>query len=101
MPKGRRAAVALDAGDFHRVVFRREGEHFAPPRRVGRPFSGTVDVDDEIPVALPGEAAGITAFAVVPGRAARPGRGAAVAVVCKLFLVRTLGVEVLDGGVRG
>ena len=100
MPKGRRAAVALDAGYFRRVALRRERERLAPPRRVGRPFSDTVDVDDEISVALPGEAAGITSLAVVPGRAAGPGRGAPVAVVCKL-LVRTLGVEVLDGGVRG
>lgn len=100
MPKGRRGAGAFDTGDFNRVVFRRELEFLAPARRVGRPFRDAVDVDDEIPIALPCEATDITSLAVVPGRAAGPDGGAPVAVVCKR-LVRTVGAEVLDGGLRG
>ena len=100
MPKDRRGAGAFYPGDFNRVVFRRERELLAPARRVGRPFRDAVDVDDEIPIALPCEATDITSLAIVPSRAAGPDLGAPVAVVCKL-LVRTLGVEVLDGGLRG
>lgn len=93
MPQGRRAAVALDARDLHRVALRREHELLAPARRVGRPFGGAVDVDDEVPVALPGEAAGVASFAVVIRRVAGPDRVTLVSVGCKLF-AREMRVEV-------
>ena len=92
MPKVRRGAGAFDAGDFDRVVFRREGELLAPARGAGRPFGDAVDVNDEIPIALPCEATDIASLAVVPGRAAGPDRRTLIAIICKC-LVRTLGVR--------
>ena len=102
-PQDRRTALALDARDFDRVALRREGEQQAPAGRARAPERGAVDVDDEVAVALPGEAAGIAGLAVVPGCATGPDRAAIVAVV-GMVIVRTRDIgmiarrwEVVDG----
>lgn len=83
MPQHRRAPRALDPRDLHRVPLRREREQLAPLRRAGAPDRGAVDVDDEVAVALPREAAGVGRLAVVPGCAAGPDCAADVAVACQ------------------
>ena len=80
MEKNGGTALALDACDLHRLALRREREDLAPARRAGAPERDVVDVDDEIAVALPGQAAGVAAFAVVACGAAGPDCVADVAV---------------------
>lgn len=54
MEKNGSTTLALDARDFHRIALRREREQLAPARRARTPESDIVDVEDEVPVALPG-----------------------------------------------